>query len=127
MERSEYNQVEMEFWEQDLNAETEAQKRQLNAESETQNAVAEARKQQLNDKTETRKRKLKLKQARRKLEITKQIHQEEGCVELAAEAQVDNEVKVVYGIVILIILMGAQVGVQGSSSKRARTARSRSS
>ena len=53
----------------------------------------EAQKQQIAAETETPKKELKLQLARKKLDITKQIHQKEGRMELAAKAQVDNQVE----------------------------------
>ena len=53
-------------------------------------------------KTEIRKKELKLELARKKFETTKQIQQEEGCMEPAVEAQVDNKIKAAYHQVKLL-------------------------
>ena len=47
-------------------------------------------------KIKARQHEFKLELALEKLEINKQIHQEEGCMELPAEAQVDNQFIVAY-------------------------------
>ena len=47
-------------------------------------------------KIKIRKKELKLELARKKIEITKEMQQEEGHMECAVEVQVDNGINVVY-------------------------------